>query len=322
MELSETDDLIAVVIPAYKSATTIERVVRGIPGFVQAIIIVDDCSPDDTQARLASLAQGEPRLHILRHAVNRGVGAAMQTGYAAAQQLSAGIIIKMDADDQMDPAYLPALIDPILKGRADYVKGNRFLQDKELKAMPLSRRIGNLGLSFMTKLASGYWNIFDPTNGYTAIHASLLPLIDWDKISQRYFFETSLLLELGMKRAVVKDVSIPARYQGETSSLSELKMLLEFPPKLVAGLLRRFLFLYFLRDFTAVSIFVISGLGLSLFGLVWGIVQWIKASHAGVTASTGTVMIAVLPLMLGMQLILQAMVMDIQNIPADVLHTE
>jgi len=181
--------------------------------------------------------------------------------------------------------------------------------------MPLIRRIGNVGLSFLTKAASGYWNIFDPNNGYTAIHASIVPLLDTNKLHRRYFFESSMLIQLGVIRAVIKDVEIPARYQDEVSSLSEWKALFEFPLRLLAGFLRRLLVQYFVRDFGVFSLLLVSGLGFSIFGLLFGIYHWYLSYKTFTIASTGTVMIAVLPLILGSQLLIQSMIIDMQNMP-------
>jgi len=244
------------------------------------------------------------------------------TGYQKALDLGAEIIVKLDADDQMDPAYLLPLIAPILSGEADYTKGNRFLRTRELRRMPVARRIGNLGLSFMTKVASGQWPIFDPTNGYTAIHAAIVPLLDQSAIDRRYFFESSMLLELGLLRAAVRDVSIPARYQDEPSYLSKRKAFLEFPRRLLRGFRHRLWLQYFVRDFTGVSAFLISGLAFLILGGTFGAYHWFLSSQTGVVASTGTVMLAVLPVILGMQLLLQAMIADIQNAPVRPLHRD
>ncbi len=204
---------IAVVVPAYCAEKTIQGVVECIPKWVDYLIVVDDCSPDRTREIVKSLA--DQKIHLICHDHNQGVGGAMLSGYQKAWELGADIIIKMDSDGQMDPLYMDALIQPIMKGQADFTKGNRFLHEADLRRMPWARRIGNLCLSFLTKLASGYWNIFDPTNGYTAISGAIIPIINKDRISKRYFFETSMLLELGLKRAVVRDVSMPAVYAGE-----------------------------------------------------------------------------------------------------------
>jgi dolichol-phosphate mannosyltransferase len=313
---------IAVVIPAFQAAQHIRRVIAGMPPFVSHIIVVDDCSSDETAALVAHDATGDPRLVLVRHTVNQGVGGAVLTGYQKALDLGAEIIVKMDADDQMDPAYLLPLIAPILSGEADYTKGNRFLRTRELRAMPVARRIGNLGLSFMTKVASGQWPIFDPTNGYTAIHASIVPLLNQAAIDRRYFFESSMLLELGLLRAVVRDVSIPARYQDEPSYLSKRKAFLEFPRRLLRGFRHRLWLQYFVRDFTGVSAFLVGGLALLLWGVVFGAYHWALSSRIGVATPTGTVMLAVLPVILGIQLLLQATIADIQNAPVCPLHRD
>jgi dolichol-phosphate mannosyltransferase len=311
--------LIAVVIPAYRSEKHISGVLAGIPAFISFIIVVDDCSSD----RTAEIVQNypDPRIFLVSHERNRGVGGAVLTGYNKAIELGAEIVVKMDSDGQMNPDYLIPLIAPILTNHADYTKGNRFLHVNQIKFMPLIRRIGNSGLSFLTKLASGYWNSFDPTNGYTAIHASIIPLVDTTKLHRRYFYEISMLLQLGMIHAVIEEVAIPAKYQDEISSLSEWKALFEFPPLLMAGFFRRVLIQYFIRDFGISSVLMIFGLVLSTFGLLFGIYHWHLSAVTAKVASTGTVMIAVLPLILGAQLLIQSMIVDVQNVPREPLHT-
>jgi len=309
---------ICVVIPLYKARKHIADVLHGLPMFVKTIIVVDDCSPDDSYE--CALAVGDKRVHFIRHEYNQGVGGAVQSGYKMAHALGAEIVVKMDADGQMDPAYLPNLIAPILAGTADYTKGNRFLNDLQLKSMPIVRRIGNAGLSFMTKVASGYWNIFDPTNGYTAIHTSIISLLDTEKLDKRYFFESSMLIELGMLRAVIRDVHIPAKYQNEVSSLSEWKALFEFPPRLFKGFLKRLITQYYIRDFTIFSVLLLFGIFLSLFGITFGLYHWYLSAETASIASTGTVMLAVLPLILGSQLLIQAMIVDVQNVPQEPLQ--
>jgi glycosyltransferase involved in cell wall biosynthesis len=294
-------------------------VVDGVIRLVDFIIIIDDCSSDKTASIVESLIQSNNKVSVIHNKVNQGVGGSVMAGYNEAINLGADIIVKMDSDDQMDPNYLHSLIYPIQSKRADYCKGNRFLNEVELLNMPPIRRIGNLGLSFLTKLATGYWNIFDPTNGYTAINSSLVGRLDPSKIDKRYFFETSMLLELGRLRAVVKDISIPARYGDEVSSLSEWRSLFEFPGKLLLGLYRRVKYQYFIRDFSATTMFLLCGTLSVAFGTLWGVVNWVRSSLINTPASTGTVMIAVLPVILGMQFLLQAFVMDIQNVPTELI---
>jgi len=309
------DPKIFVIIPAFRAESTLPAVLQGMPQRVHTVIVVEDATPDSTAAVAEACRLADPRITLLRHEANQGVGGAMQTGYRAALELGAEVMVKMDSDGQMDPAYLDQLIAPILSGEADYAKGNRFLHEKALAQMPYLRRIGNLGLSFLTKAASGYWNIFDPTNGYTAISAEAVRELNFERLSRRYFFETSMLLELGLQRLAVKDVYIPAVYGDEKSSLSISKSLFEFPPRLLRGMLRRILFFYFIRDFSAVTVFLLAGWINVLFGVIWGGYHWWKSSQLQVAASTGTVMIAILPLIIGLQFLLQAVVMDIQNTP-------
>ena len=309
---------VAVVIPAYRAADTIAKVVSGIPPWVTAIYVVDDASPDETGARVHALR--DPRIRLLVHDVNRGVGGAMVTGYERALHEGMDICVKMDADDQMDPEHLLELIEPLVSGRADYAKGNRFHDAGALRRMPGVRKIGNAGLSFLIKAASGQWHVFDPTNGYTAIHRAALTALDLHKLHPGYFFESSMLILLRRHGAVVEDVPIPARYGEETSHLSVHRALLEFPWLLLRHGLRRILWQYFIADFSAVSLFLISGVPLVTYGLVFGLYHWIDSYRRGTLTSTGTVMLAVLPLILGFQFLLQALVLDVQSVPRQPLQ--
>jgi len=304
---------IAVIIPAYKVEDHIEKVIKGIPDFVDLIVIVNDCSPDGTVDKVRSIK--EPRVVLVSHKKNQGVGGAMLTGYSVAFSRGTQIMVKVDGDGQMDSSYISSLVKPILDGQVDYSKGNRFLHPTELRRMPAIRRIGNWGLTFLTKAASGYWNIFDPTNGFTAISANCFSFLDPSRISRDYFFETSMLCELRRQNAVVRDIAIPAIYNGEKSSLNVWRQLFSFPLNLCRKLFTRIYNQYFLFDFSAGSFFLLAGILLELFGLVWGIVKWVKSAQTGQLASTGTVLIAVLPVILGVQLLIQAIAWDINNVP-------
>ena len=306
---------VVVVIPAYRVAPYIRTVLEQIPPFVDHIVVVDDDSTDDLQQVLTGIK--DPRLHVVRHDVNAGVGAAMITGNDVACRLGCDIIVKVDGDGQMDPARILDLMEPVISGRADYAKGNRFLHRSEIVDMPLVRRYGNIVLTFLAKSASGCWKMFDPSNGFTAIHARAWRALDTRRLGRRYFFETSMLIELGSVRAVVEDVAIPAVYQGEVSSLSPIKLALEFPPRLAAGILRRLGKWYFLYDFTPVSLFLTSGVLSVVFALSWGSYHWWKAFNTGTPTTTGTVMLSVVTLILGVQLLLQAVALDIQNAPCE-----
>jgi glycosyltransferase involved in cell wall biosynthesis len=309
---------VAVVIPMFRVAAYIQDVITGIPGWVWRIVVVDDASPDDSAER--ARACGDPRVVVVRHTRNQGVGGAVLSGFEKAFELGARVAVKMDGDGQMSPDFLADLVVPILAGAADYTKGNRFFHLAEITCMPMARRAGNLGLSFLTKIASGYWNVFDPTNGYLAIHPDAFHALDRRHIHPRYFFETSMLIELNLARAVVHEAPMPARYMGEVSSLSIVRALVEFPYRLARGFLRRVWLQYFVLDFSLGSLFLVVGSLLGLFGSAWGLYFWRKSILTGVPASTGTVMIAVLPVILGFQLLLQALANDIQNVPKTVIR--
>jgi hypothetical protein len=215
----------------------------------------------------------------------------------------------------MSPDYLPDLIVPLVKGKADYAKGNRFRDFRTLNHMPILRRIGNLGLSFLTKAATGYWSIFDPTNGFFAIRTEVLGYLPFERISKRYFFETSLLANLYLIGTVVRDVPIPARYGDENSSLSIMRTLVEFPPRLLVTFFLRILLKHFVFDFSVFSIYLLTGLPLVLFGLLFGISRWIYYAGIGVPAPTGTVMLPTLSLILGIQFLLSAIQIDLASEP-------
>jgi len=201
----------------------------------------------------------------------------MVTGYRECLRRGADIVVKLDGDGQMDPDYLPALLRPLLEGTADFTKGNRWHDAARLTTMPQLRRWGNLGLSFLTKLSSGYWRIFDPCNGYTAIRAAVLADVPLGQLARDYFFESSMLVELYILRAVVRDVPMPAIYGEEQSSLSISRVLWSFPPRLARGLLHRLWTRYFVRDFSAVSLFLITGSLLTLFGGLFGSWAWLQS---------------------------------------------
>jgi glycosyltransferase involved in cell wall biosynthesis len=315
---------VAVVIPCYNVAPHIETVIRGIPSWVQTIVCVDDRSPDDSAARILQLH--DPRVILVRNEKNLGVGGAVRRGYEECLRQHADVIVKMDGDDQMDPRYLPALVEPLLRGEADYSKGNRWCHSPAAlsnqsennkreghRPMPRLRRLGNLALSFFTKAASGYWRIFDPCNGYTAIRASVLSLLDLECLARDYYFETSMLVELNKAGAVVVDVSMPARYGQEKSSLRIKTILARFPLALTRSFCSRIWYRHFIKDFGPFAVFFFFGLVLMFGSLLFGGWHWLQSLRSGVPATAGTVMLAALPFLMGFQLLVQAMVIDMSH---------
>ena len=307
--------IVSVVIPCYNVAVHIEDVIRNLPASINWIIVVNDCSKDDTETILLRLKQENEKIIHIRHEVNQGVGGAMLSGYKKSLELKSDFTIKMDGDGQMDAEYIPVLLKPLVEDKADFTKGNRFRDLKALRAMPISRRIGNMGLSFIIKAASGYWNIFDPTNGYTAIRNDILKIIDFDSVHKRYFFETSMINELYYANAVIMDIPMKARYGDEVSGLSRTKTLFEFPPKLFVAFLKRVILKYFLYDFNIASLYLMIGVPFFVGGAVFGWINFEKYALSSIPAPTGTVIFPTLFIMLGFQLLLAAISYDITNYP-------
>ena len=307
--------IITVVIPCYNVSRHIEDVIKELPPEVNWIIAVNDQSKDETEKILARLQEENRKVVFINHDKNQGVGGAMITGFKRSIELNSDITIKIDGDDQMDTSYLPALIKPIVDNKADYTKGNRFRDFKALRQMPVLRRFGNLGLSFMIKAASGYWNIFDPNNGFVAISNEMLKTIDINKIHKRYFFESSMLIELYHADAVIQEIPMKARYGNEVSNLSLTRTLFGFPPKLLKAFIRRIILKYFLFDFNIASLYLLFGVPLFFLGLIYGITNYIEYGSSHTPAPTGTVVIPTLLIIMGFQLLLSATSYDISNYP-------
>ncbi|MHB8482206.1 MAG: glycosyltransferase family 2 protein [Nitrospiria bacterium] len=303
---------IAVVIPCYNVEKHIQAVVRGIPPFVDQIIAVNDASLDQTTKALENIK--DPRLTIVHHSWNQGVGGATLSGIRQALKGGVDILVKMDGDEQMDPLYLSALLTPLFEGYS-YAKGNRFLHSTELSHMPSLRKWGNFCLTFLTKMTSGYWHIFDPQNGYWAIKARDFSVLDSSKIHRRFFFENDMLVQLNIFNLKVKDVPIPARYGNEKSSMKLYTVVLSFPFFLIHRLIYRFYQKYILRDFSPIALFIIAGIPLFLWGLGFGLYVWWKSMSTNTVATTGTVMLSVLPFLIGFELLLQGIILDINETP-------
>lgn len=305
---------LAVVIPCYQVKEHILQTLSGIPDLIDLIICVDDACPEGSGSLVERTAT-DPRIQVLRHDHNMGVGGAMVTGYRRALEVGAQIVIKMDGDGQMDPALLPRIVQPILERQADYVKGNRFFVLEDLAQMPRHRVIGNAILSFMSKFSSGYWQVFDPTNGYTAIHHTALSLIPLHKLHRGYFFESDLLFRLSTIRGVVTDMPHRALYGSERSGISLLAAVPTFALKHLRNFLTRIFYNYYLRDFQLASLEWLLGPVLILFGLIFGTYQWIDHIQQQIEASAGTVMLSGLPLIVGLQMLLSAIGFDVDNQP-------
>lgn len=312
---------VAVVIPCYRVRAHILGVLAAVGPECAAIYVVDDGCPEGSGTLVEQSAR-DPRVRVIRHGRNRGVGAAVITGYRAAVADGANLIVKVDGDGQMDWAAMPRLIAPIVQGEADYTKGNRFYDLQHIARMPRARIVGNACLSFITKLSSGYWDIFDPTNGYTAIHAAVVERLPLERIAEGYFFESDMLHHLGVAGAVVRDVPIDARYGDEQSSLSLPRAIVRFSARHAINTVRRLFYNYFLRDFSAASVELVLGVLLLSFGVTFGASQWATFASRGVGAYSGTVMLAALPVILGTQLLLAFLGFDVSRVPRRPLYPQ
>lgn len=305
---------IAVVIPCYKVKQYVLGVISSIGEEVSDIYCVDDACPEKS-GNFIEINVKDQRVKVIYHSENQGVGGAVMTGYKAALKEGAGIIVKIDGDGQMDPALIPKMVLPILENVADYTKGNRFFLMKYLKGMPVVRKAGNAALSLISKFSTGYWDIFDPTNGYTAIAASVVSELQLDKISKRYFFESDMLFQLNILRAVVKDIPITATYQGEISSLKINKIIFDFMGRHCSNFVKRIFYNYLIRNFTLGSIELFLSFISICSGCIIGGTHWFDSIHSGVAATSGTVMLSALPIVVGFQLLLAFFGEDINMVP-------
>ena len=319
--MTNTIPKIAVVIPCYKVRNHILGVITQIGPEVDRIYVVDDCCPDGSGDFVERRGRDE-RVTVIRNPENQGVGGAVMTGYQAAIGEGMDIIVKVDGDGQMDPSLIPDFVAPIVAGYADYTKGNRFFDLEEIRAMPKLRIFGNAALSFMTKLSSGYWDLFDPTNGYTAIHTDVARHLPFTKISRRYFFETDMLFRLNLLRAVVIDIPMDAKYGDEVSNLKASKIIGEFFFKHLRNFGKRIFYNYYLRDMSLASFELPIGALMIAFGTLCGIVQWISALQSGIPTTAGTVMLLSLPIIIGIQFILAFIGYDISSVPKRPFHLQ
>jgi dolichol-phosphate mannosyltransferase len=306
--------MIAVVIPCYKVKQQIRDVIEKTIPYADKIFVVDDACPEGTGKYVGENFQSQG-IHVIYHQKNQGVGGAVKSGYARALEEGATVVIKLDGDGQMDPVMIPRLIAPILSKAADYVKGNRFYDLAYLQKMPALRKIGNSALSFINKLSSGYWNVMDPTNGYTAISRTALEQLPLEKIDNRFFFESDMLFRLNIIRAVVTDIPMKAYYKDEKSNLKVGRVLFQFPFKYANRLVKRIFYNYFLRDFNVGSLELVIAIVLSLFGFIFGFFKWIISIETAKPATAGTVFLAGLPIILGFQAFFNFLHFDVSNIP-------
>jgi dolichol-phosphate mannosyltransferase len=309
---------VAIIIPAFKVKNQILQVIASIPKNVSQIVVVDDNCPQKTGSYVSKKCL-DKRVKVLIHPQNLGVGGAMKTGYKEALKNGADIIVKIDGDGQMNLRHLNRILEPLIKNQADYTKGNRFFYLSGVKQMPIARIIGNLFLSFFTKISSGYHNVFDPNNGYTAIRADALKQINLNSIDDGYFFESDMLYNLYTVRAVVRDIPMEAQYGNEKSNLKIYKVFFSFFLKNSRNTMKRILYTYYVRDFSVASIELPVGLIFSTIGLYQGFSNWIESMNRNTGTPLGTQILVTLFVLIGFQLLLNFITHDTQNIPDQVI---
>jgi glycosyltransferase involved in cell wall biosynthesis len=301
---------VAVSIPAYNEEKLIVKTIESLPDFIDLAVVIDDCSADRTSEMVRTL--NDPRVILERNDQNQGVGFSVIRGFKRALQEGAEILCIMPGDAQCDPVHLPKMIEAVQDGECEYAKANRFLQG--IEEMPAFRRFGNTLLTILTKFATGYYSIFDTQNSFSAIRAETLRRLDLDRISPRYEFENSYLLHLSFIGARVKDVPIPPIYGEERSTIKMLPFMTRTSLTLFLGFFARIYRKYVLYNFHPIALFLFSGIFLLLWGIAFGLFALVESLGED-SATTGTVMLSVLPFLMGFQLVLSALVLDIQNEP-------
>ncbi len=303
---------VAVVIPAYNEELLVGKVIKTIPDFVDWIIVVDDCSQDSTVSEVKRLMPDDPRIVLLEHEQNRGVGAAIASGYKWARDSEIDVTAVMAADFQMDPDDLPRIVGPVCRNECDYTKGNRLFRGESWDMIPRYRYIGNSFLSLFTKIASGYWHIADSQSGYTAISLAALQRIDLDGIYPRYGMPNDLLIKLNICHFRVRDVSIRPVYNvGEKSGIKVRKVLFTIPILLLKGFWRRLFEKYVIRDFHPLLFFYLMGMILTPAGFVFGVYLLLVRMFGSGVAPTSA-LFAVFLFVTGLQSLFFAMWFDME----------
>ncbi len=302
---------VAVVVPAHDEEELVQTTLRGIPAFVDRIYLVDDASHDETIARAEAV--GDARVTIMRHERNEGVGAAIVTGYQRALSDRIDVTCVMAADNQMDPADLAALVLPVARDEVDYAKANRLVTGEAWHLIPRTRYLGNAALSFLTKIASGYWHVADSQSGYTAIALRTLGVVDLDRVYRGYGFPNDMLVHLNVVNARVRDFpSRPIYNVGEISGIRYRRVIPRISWLLLKAFFWRMREKYVIRDFHPLVLFYVLGLVATLAGVVLGFVE-LGFRAAGNQVSVGTVVLIALLLISGSQFTLFAMWFDMES---------
>jgi dolichol-phosphate mannosyltransferase len=306
------DAKIGLVVPCYKVKNQLPKVISSIPKWVDAIYLIDDACPEKSVQHVMN-SVSDPRINVVYLEQNGGVGYAVKQGYLMAIEGNQDIIVRIDGDGQMDLNYLPDLLIPLINQEADFSKGNRFFHIEDISKMPKGRIVGNVGLSFMSKFSTGYWDIFDPNNGYNAITRKALKQLPLNKIDNRFFFESDQLFRLGLNRVKIIDVPIPANYGTEISNLNIFVSFFEFTFKHIRNSFKRLFYNYFLREFNLGSLEFILGTILLNFGLLVGSISWIIGAETGAPTPVSRLILIAMTTLTGLQFLLSFLAYDMNK---------
>ena len=302
------------IMPCYKTSEIAPAVARDVIRFVDKLICVDDYCPESTGEKISNCLNSE-KIDFIYHESNKGIGGAMKSGFIYALKFNPEIVIKIDSDGQMDPVLIPKLIEPLLEGTSELTKGNRFTNPKSIKKMPIIRIIGNIGLGFITKLSTGYWELFDPTNGFIAMRADVLNEISLEKIDNGYFFETDLLFRCSLSNILISEIAMEAIYASENSSLNPFKELFRFFYKHIYIFFKRLAYQYFLLDFNPGSLSLCLGFLLGLISLLIGIRSFTYYRELNVETPLGIQILFLATSLICNQLIISFIYYDVSQKP-------
>ena len=305
---------IIAVMPCYKSSEIAPLIAKDVIKFVDKLICVDDFCPDSTGEKVRDFVRSD-KIDFIFHEFNKGIGGAMKSGFSYALKFEPEIIIKIDSDGQMDPYLIPKLIEPIINGSFELTKGNRFANPKSIRKMPLIRLIGNIGLGFITKLSTGYWELFDPTNGFIAFRSEVLNEISLEKVDDGYFFETDLLFRCSLSNILISEIAMEAVYASEKSSLNPLKEFFRFFYKHINIFFKRLTYQYFLLDFNPGSLSLCLGFILGIFSLFIGIRSFTYYRELKLETPLGIQMLFLASSLICNQLIISFIYYDVSQKP-------
>jgi dolichol-phosphate mannosyltransferase len=316
---------VGVVIPCFRASESIRDVVLRIPLDVQRIVVVDDADPDRSYDQISDLvsmdSNARPIITVIHRTTNGGVGQATVDGLSyLASFPDIDVLIKLDADGQMSPEAVPLLVQQLIDSDADYAKGNRLWSSRSIREMPRLRIFLNAITSFASKFSSGYWQVLDPANGFFAIRASVFKSIESSQLDPRWFFESDILFQLSLIRALVVDVPMRALYSKERSNVKIIREIPRFASKHLNRFFKRLWFVYFLRSFSIASLFLIFGIVTITLGLVLGTYSWSHSVLTGRQTLAGTIGLVSILLISGALSSITFILIDMQNAPSRSVH--